>query len=61
MSGISTRFNIGALSGYLFLGQVLSPVTIIGILFVLLGIWFVNSSSASKMAKGNIIGSVKDL
>jgi O-acetylserine/cysteine efflux transporter len=52
---------VGALSGYLFLGQVLSPVTIIGILFVLLGIWFVNSSSASKMAKGNIIGSVKDL
>lgn len=52
---------IGALSGYLFLGEVLSPITIIGILFVLIGIWFVNSSSRSKNMKAKIIPSVKDV
>ena len=50
---------VGAVSGFFFLGQVLSPITLIGIAFVLLGIWFVNSSS--KTAKGRIIQSVKDL
>jgi drug/metabolite transporter (DMT)-like permease len=52
---------VGALSGYLFLGQVLSPITLIGILFVLLGIWFVNSSNTSKIKQGSIMRSVKDI
>jgi drug/metabolite transporter (DMT)-like permease len=52
---------VGAISGYLFLGEVLSPVTIIGILFVLAGIWFVNNSGSSKEVRTRVIGSVKDL
>jgi drug/metabolite transporter (DMT)-like permease len=52
---------IVALSGYIFLGQVLSWVTLIGIVFVLLGIWFVNSKSAPHKVETNIMQSVKDL
>jgi O-acetylserine/cysteine efflux transporter len=50
---------VGAVSGFFFLGQVLSPITLIGIAFVLSGIWFVNSSS--KTAKVKIMQSVKDV
>jgi O-acetylserine/cysteine efflux transporter len=52
---------IGAISGFFFLGQVLSPITVIGIGFVLLGIWFVNSSGARKKGETKIMPSVNDL
>lgn len=39
---------VGIISSYLFLNESLKISTLIGVLFVLLGIWIVNSSSDKK-------------
>lgn len=50
---------VGIISSYLFLHESLKVSTLIGVLFVLLGIWIVNSSSAQEKPKVNIIQTSK--
>lgn len=46
---------VGIISSYLFLKESLKVSTIIGVLFVLLGIWIVNSSSAYKNSNVDVV------
>jgi len=42
---------VGVISGYIFLQETLNVVTLLGVLFVLIGIWFVNSKSIQETKK----------
>lgn len=42
---------VGVISGYIFLHENLNSITLAGILFVLAGIWIVNSKSAYKSSR----------
>jgi drug/metabolite transporter (DMT)-like permease len=46
---------VGIISSYLFLDESLKVSTLIGVLFVLLGIWIVNSSSGEKNSNVDVI------
>jgi O-acetylserine/cysteine efflux transporter len=46
---------VGIISSYLFLHESLKVSTLIGVLFVLLGIWIVNSSSAKKNLNVDVV------
>ena len=46
---------VGIISSYLFLNESLKVSTLIGVLFVLLGIWIVNSSSGEKNSNVDVI------
>jgi len=46
---------VGIISSYLFLHESLKISTLIGVLFVLLGIWIVNSSSPKKNANIDVV------
>lgn len=50
---------VGIISSYLFLHESLKVYTLIGVLFVLLGIWIVNSNSAKKSPNINIVQTPK--
>jgi drug/metabolite transporter (DMT)-like permease len=46
---------VGIISSYLFLDESLKVSTLIGVLFVLLGIWIVNSSNGEKNSNVDVI------
>jgi drug/metabolite transporter (DMT)-like permease len=46
---------VGIISSYLFLNESLKVSTLIGVLFVLLGIWIVNSSNGEKNSNVDVI------